>query len=194
MKFLKNLLLFLFLVSFHFIINAQQEIQLRWNPSTDNVGVTGYNVWLDGEYYGSTSDTTFVFSLDPGIYAMGVSAYDAAGNESAMSEVLMVEIEDRTSPTIPDSLMIVYPNPTYGTFMVKFGKEIKDNSVIQIITAAGRLEYQRAIPSADIFYEEEFNLEGVLAPGIYIVALIENNVRKGHTYIVISARIKHKQV
>lgn len=173
---------------------SQETVQLRWNPSTDNVGVEGYNVWLDAEYYGTTSDTFFILSLDPGIYALAVSAFDAAGNESDKSEVLMLTIEDKTSPTIPDSLMIVYPNPTYGNFTLRFNQDLKDNSHIQILKPNGQLVYERVIPVANAPYEEQFNLINELKPGLYVVALIENNERKGHTFLIVGSRPRNWQV
>ena len=62
-------------------------IALTWVPSSDNVGVAGYNIYRDGNAVAST--TLAVFN-DTGLtasttYAYEVSAFDAAGNESARS-------------------------------------------------------------------------------------------------------------
>ena len=58
---------------------------LDWGASTDNVGVVGYNLYLDSNRIGSSSVQGYMFSgLACGTaYTLGVSAYDAAGNESA---------------------------------------------------------------------------------------------------------------
>ena len=85
------------------------EIQLKWNASTDNIGVAGYNIWLDTEYYGTTPDTTFSIILSEGIYNLAVSAFDAAGNESERSETLTVTVESVVPPTIPEDLILVFP-------------------------------------------------------------------------------------
>jgi chitodextrinase len=60
---------------------------LSWSPSTDNVGVTGYNVYRAGTMVGSVTGTSFT---DTGLtaatqYAYTVKAVDAAGNLSAAS-------------------------------------------------------------------------------------------------------------
>jgi chitodextrinase len=60
---------------------------LSWSPSTDNVGVTGYNVYRAGVMVGSVTGTSFT---DTGLtaatqYAYTVKAVDAAGNLSAAS-------------------------------------------------------------------------------------------------------------
>ena len=67
-------------------------IDLSWNASTDNVGVTGYRVFRDGVRVGALVGTSFA---DAGLsasttYRYTVSAFDAAGNESAQSSALSV--------------------------------------------------------------------------------------------------------
>lgn len=188
----KRFYVVLLLIGLLFSIQAfgQEEIQLRWKPSTDNVGVAGYNVWLDGQYYGTTSDTSFVISLDNGIYALAVSAFDAAGNESEKSEVLMVEIGDVTPPTIPDSLMIVYPNPTFGDFRVDITRPLLRNSILRIITPNGQIVYQRPIADYEQAHTEYFNLGMLLTEGLYIIDVVENGQRAGHVHLLVSGRPK----
>lgn len=185
----KFLLIFIILFSLS-ILKGQETIQLRWEPSTDNVGVTGYNVWIDAEYYGTTSDTSFILSLDPGMYALAVSAFDAAGNESEQSMSLMVTIGDVTTPSIPYDLIIIYPNPTYGDFRVMLIDEIKEDAILQILTLTGQIILERAMPPSGPKCEEEFSLS--LAPGTYVVALIENNKRKCHAHLTVYK--KHKEL
>ena len=65
---------------------------LSWNPSTDNVGVTGYDVLRNGVKIGTTSSTGYT---DTGLaastgYSYTVEAYDAAGNVSAASNTVNV--------------------------------------------------------------------------------------------------------
>jgi chitodextrinase len=66
---------------------SMTEVDLSWSPSTDNVGVTGYEVYRDDEHLSSVPDTS---TSDPDrtpsvLYCYAVSAYDAAGNESPRS-------------------------------------------------------------------------------------------------------------
>ena len=62
-------------------------ISLAWNASTDNVGVTGYNIYRGGVLAGTVAGTSFTDTgLSPGtVYSYTVSAFDAASNESAQS-------------------------------------------------------------------------------------------------------------
>ena len=63
---------------------TQTSISLSWNASTDNVGVTGYRLYNSTTLHGTTAQTTYTFNgLACGTnYSLGVTARDAAGNES----------------------------------------------------------------------------------------------------------------
>lgn len=83
---------------------SQIQVELTWNASTDNVGVEGYNIWIDGVQTYTTPDTVYVFELTTGTYSLTVSAFDAAGNESDQSLPLVITIDDTIPPTIPENL------------------------------------------------------------------------------------------
>jgi len=66
---------------------STSQINLSWNASSDNIGVTGYRIYRGGTQITTTSNTTY---QDTGLsssttYSYTVSAYDAAGNESVQS-------------------------------------------------------------------------------------------------------------
>ncbi|AZB11459.1 T9SS C-terminal target domain-containing protein [Chryseobacterium sp. G0162] len=65
---------------------------LSWSGATDNVGVTGYDVYLGASLIGSTASTTYtVTSLTPSTtYSFSVKAKDAAGNASSSSNTVNV--------------------------------------------------------------------------------------------------------
>ena len=66
-----------------------ETIRLTWTASTDNFGVVGCNILRDGRRVASLCDGTTNFldsQLNPGTtYTYQVRAFDAAGNESALS-------------------------------------------------------------------------------------------------------------
>ena len=68
---------------------TQTALTLNWNASTDNVGVTGYNLYRSGTAAGSNNASTrsYTFSgLSCGTtYMLAVDAVDAAGNRSTES-------------------------------------------------------------------------------------------------------------
>jgi hypothetical protein len=64
---------------------SSSQIKLTWNPSTDNLGVTGYSVYLNDVALTTTTATTFTHSglAASTTYNYRVSAYDAVPNQSA---------------------------------------------------------------------------------------------------------------
>ncbi len=73
---------------------------VSWTASTDDRGVTGYTVLVDGTAVGTTAATSFtVTGLDAGTsYAVTVRARDAAGNVSAASAPLTVTTDEDGGP------------------------------------------------------------------------------------------------
>jgi thermitase len=69
---------------------APGEVTLRWAAASDNVGVAGYRVFRNGESLGTTAATSFSDAgLKEGQSAnYTVSAYDADGNEGALSQAV----------------------------------------------------------------------------------------------------------
>ncbi|WBV57389.1 M12 family metallo-peptidase [Chryseobacterium daecheongense] len=65
---------------------------LSWSGATDNVGVTGYDVYQGASLIGSTASTSYtVTSLSPSTtYSFTVKAKDAAGNTSVASNSVSV--------------------------------------------------------------------------------------------------------
>jgi hypothetical protein len=61
------------------------SIALSWNASTDNVGVTGYQVFRNGVLVATPGGTTFTDTGVSGSFTYTVRARDAAGNVSAAS-------------------------------------------------------------------------------------------------------------
>ncbi|OLB23594.1 MAG: hypothetical protein AUH17_06340 [Actinobacteria bacterium 13_2_20CM_68_14] len=89
---------------------TQTGASLTWNAATDNVGVTGYTLYLNGTKVGTAAQTSYSFSgLSCGTsYTLGVAAYDAAGNVSATatSRPTTSACSDTTRPTVPGSLSV----------------------------------------------------------------------------------------
>ncbi|MCF6131274.1 reprolysin-like metallopeptidase [Flavobacterium wongokense] len=86
---------------------TQTSTNLSWSGATDNVGVTGYDVYKDGVLLGSTASTTYAVSglTNSTTYVFTVKAKDAAGNVSVASNALSVTTlapaPDTTAPTAP---------------------------------------------------------------------------------------------
>lgn len=74
-------------------ISSSMTVQLSWDASSDNVGVTGYKIYRDNVGIGSTGETNFVDTsvAEGSTYAYVVKAYDAANNYSDASNTVKVQ-------------------------------------------------------------------------------------------------------
>lgn len=88
------------------------SVSLTWSASTDNVGVTGYNVYQDGTLAAISPTTSYtVTGLKANtVYSFTVRAIDAAGNLSGASNAVSVrtaDSNDHTPPTAPTGLAVI---------------------------------------------------------------------------------------
>jgi hypothetical protein len=83
---------------------SSSQIDLSWDPSTDNVGVAGYHIYRKGIYVGSATETSYQSTglLPSTTYSYRVAAFDAAENVSAQSVV----VSKKTQP-LPSTRFIV---------------------------------------------------------------------------------------
>jgi hypothetical protein len=89
------------------------RLSLTWPAATDNVGVIGYRIWLNGFEVATTAQTEAKlrwFNEDSGQHVVQIRAIDAAGNQSRSSPTLVVV---RPSPE-PTSTPSESPTPTPG--------------------------------------------------------------------------------
>jgi len=86
------------------------SLSLTWTASTDNIGVTGYDVYMNGTLKTSvTSASASITGLTAGTaYSFYVKAKDLAGNSSANSTTINATTTvfvDTTAPTTPTNLV-----------------------------------------------------------------------------------------
>ena len=77
------------------------SVELSWDPATDNFGIAGYRVYVDGVLSSDQAVTAYkAMPLAPQqTYEFHVTAYDSSGNESATSAT--VSLTTATAPTAP---------------------------------------------------------------------------------------------
>jgi chitodextrinase len=87
---------------------TDRSVRISWSPASDNVAVTGYNVFRNGTQVGTSTTTSYTDSgLTPSTaYSYTVRARDAAGNTSAASAALSVTTQppDTSAPSAPTGL------------------------------------------------------------------------------------------
>jgi len=120
------------------------SVSLTWSASTDNVGVTGYDVYRGTILCGTASSTSFTCTgLSPGTaYTFTVRAKDAAGNVSAASGALTVT----TNAAVPSLLLDNFDNNPAWPGSNDLGKWASANSFVNGAGAidAGALKLQYA--------------------------------------------------
>lgn len=83
---------------------STQSVDLTWDASTDEVGVTAYTIFANGSSVATVDDAVTAVTLT-GLahdtsYAIKVRAYDAASNESGDSNIVNLTTLEEEYPTI----------------------------------------------------------------------------------------------
>lgn len=106
------------------------SIDLSWTASTDNVGVTSYDIYVNGNLEDATSTTSITISnlLPDSNYSFAVLAKDIANNASQLSTPLDTKtLKDEEPPTIPQNLVI--SNETESTFIISWDASTDNTKV-----------------------------------------------------------------
>jgi chitinase len=92
---------------------SDTTVSLVWNSSSDNVGVTGYDVYQDARLLTTVSSTQYVVkNLTPATtYNFYIKARDARGNLSAASNTLKVATASRTVVDQPPQVGALQVSP-----------------------------------------------------------------------------------
>ena len=108
--------------------STMASVSLNWTASTDNIGVTGYDLYLSGVPTGTTTNTSATFNgLTCGTqYGFGVDAYDAAGNKSTITSL---NASTAACDTIPPTVAMTAPanNSTVSGSSVTLSANASDN-------------------------------------------------------------------
>ena len=110
--------------------NTTTSIDATWTASTDNVGVTKYEIYANSVLNGTSANNNYTLTnLDSGnTYAITVLAKDIASNASLQSSpVNGTTLTDNTAPTVPSNVTIT--NETGTSFKVNWNASTDDSSV-----------------------------------------------------------------
>jgi endonuclease I/chitodextrinase len=106
------------------------SINVSWSASTDNIGVTGYNVYVDGVLEAQTTSTNITIGdLNTNTtYSFTIVAKDLINNMSNASVAKNgTTLQDSEAPTIPSDVVI--SNSTDSSFKVSWSAST-DNSAV----------------------------------------------------------------
>ncbi|MFF0119036.1 discoidin domain-containing protein [Micromonospora arida] len=109
---------------------ASGQIRLTWSASSDNVGVTGYDIYANGALRGSVNGSTLTYTdsqADSATVSYYVRAKDAAGNQSANSNT--VTRTGTGNPPTGSNLAIGKPITASGFVHTFVATNANDNNV-----------------------------------------------------------------
>ncbi|MFC8297500.1 discoidin domain-containing protein [Micromonospora orduensis] len=109
---------------------ASGQVRLTWSASTDNVGVTGYDVYANGALRGSVGGSTLTYTdsqPDSATVSYYVRARDAAGNQSANSNT--VTRTGTGNPPTGSNLAVGKPITASGYVHTFVATNANDNNV-----------------------------------------------------------------
>ena len=90
-------------------VTGDDGIRLTWDASTDNVGVTGYEVYRDGELLALTAGDVTSYTDQPvsieTAYEYTVRAIDLLENRSGASDAVTATVPDTEPPATPQDLV-----------------------------------------------------------------------------------------
>ncbi|WP_261301617.1 NPCBM/NEW2 domain-containing protein [Paenibacillus andongensis] len=109
---------------------TQTGVQLNWTSSSDDVGVTGYDIYSGSTVIGSTTSTSYMVSglAVPGTsYTFTVKAKDAAGNVSPASNSVNVTTPNAQQVYMSD---LTWVSATAGSGTVQKDKSVDGHAII----------------------------------------------------------------
>ena len=139
------------------------SIDVSWDASTDNIGVTGYNVYVNGVLTEQTTNTNIsITNLNTNTaYSFTIVAKDLINNMSAASTVVNgTTLQDANPPTTPTDVAI--SNETDTSFKISWTASTDNN----------------AVAAYEIFIDN--NLNGTTSNTLYTV----NSLSSSTTYAV----------
>jgi len=183
------------------ILGPKREIALRWDPSTDNVGVAAYNIyrsasganystndifWGEKEHLvGSTKDNFFIDSgLEFGAtYTYYVEAVDAVGNVSGNWVSIGTEKSTLAGLAISNGSQLLTPDPAFAYYQAEYTLNV-DNTVKSISLTPTRTDpYAQVMVNGAPVYNDESDGPLALDPGKNIIT-VEVVPRRGAEWFI----------
>jgi len=152
---------------------ADGRVQLLWQPSTDNVGVTGYYVFCNGVQLNADAVATpgYITSAPAGssVNVYTVIATDAVGNLSGESPIeTFTNSNSFNGPSGVMDVVKIFPNPNDGNFKVRVNTKETGNILIAIYNAGGSvLQTIQDVKQGDV-YQKDVRLCNVTSGTYYV--------------------------
>ncbi len=166
---------------------STSQIDLAWEPATDNSGSVKYKIYRNGALQQTTANTTYADTgLNPAtLYCYTVSAIDSAGNESSKSSqacatTATTGVASHESGPLEYKLFQNHPNPLRPETEIRFQLPGASRVVIKIYNSVGieirtLLQASFAAGSHSVRWDGKDDRGNPLANGIYLYQLRAGN-------------------
>jgi chitodextrinase len=131
------------------------SLSLNWSAASDNVGVAGYDLYLNGSKVGTTTTTSYGYAgLSCGTsYTLAVAAYDAAGNRSPQASLAAATSACPTPPSASSGA------PGTGIGLVAFGSTLQQTlsswgSNYSYVLFGGDYSVAQSLPGKTLHYQD----------------------------------------
>lgn len=137
------------------------KILLEWNAASDNRGISHYDIYEDGQKIATTVNTAFELTglKSAKLYKLMVKAFDISGNESALSKLLLIQMDDFTSPSIVSDISLISTGPNHIKFSWVASLDENNTPVLYRVYQNDQLIHQG--------YETELQVNALVAGTAY---------------------------
>ncbi|MBL4882842.1 MAG: cadherin-like domain-containing protein [Oleispira sp.] len=138
------------------------QILLEWNGATDNSGISHYDIYEDGKKIATTVNESIELNdlVSSKLYNLMVKTVDIAGNESAFSTQLSVQIDDFTAPSMVSGISLISTGPNHIHFNWTESADENNTQVLYRIFQDGQLIHQG--------YQTELQINKLAAGTVFV--------------------------
>jgi hypothetical protein len=183
--------------SFTATSTSSSQINLSWNASSDNIGVSGYNIYRNNSFLASTTQLSY---SDTGLtastaYSYYSNAFDAANNLSSSSTPAVATTSAASTAT--GTPVIFFTDITSGpktggennngVFVTIYGNYFGSNPTVTV--GGGAVAQVKSAPSTWMWYQKMTIQLGSSAQTGNIVVTTENGTSNGLPFTVRNGNI-----
>ncbi len=150
---------------------------ITWSASSDNVRVSGYDIYLDGILDTTVNSATVIFAQlsDSTTYTVFVIAKDASNNFSVESDPIQITTLALSTGIKSDPLSgvaIIYPNPVDGEeFTIRLDKWQNRLLTIEVVGESGKIVFRQPVNASNA----DLTIRHTLKRGLYIIRILDGH-------------------
>ncbi|MEI6948654.1 T9SS type A sorting domain-containing protein [Paraflavisolibacter sp. H34] len=166
---------------------ADGKVLLMWQAATDDIGVAGYAIFLNGKQLNAEpiTGTSFLTDAPSGslVYGYTVLASDAAENHSPESATALFSNSNGGGAQQTLEVLKVFPNPNDGAFKVRLNSTQMGTVYLTVTNSNGAVVQSLSEGKSDEVYQRQFNLKGV-PKGLYLVRVAVGSFVQTSTVLI----------